>query len=62
MRVPTNRVIGLKPVEGESRSSLVFRARYHDPTIGRFLSRDPSAGLTTVPRSLNRYAPPWVMR
>jgi RHS repeat-associated protein len=33
-----------------------LRARYHDPAIGRFLSRDPLAGLVGVPQSLNRYA------
>jgi RHS repeat-associated protein len=33
-----------------------LRARYYDPAIGRFLSRDPFAGLVAVPQSLNRYA------
>jgi RHS repeat-associated protein len=33
-----------------------LRARYYDPTIGRFLSRDLFAGLVQVPQSLNRYA------
>jgi RHS repeat-associated protein len=33
-----------------------LRARYYDPAVGRFLSRDPLAGLVGVPQSLNRYA------
>jgi RHS repeat-associated protein len=33
-----------------------LRARYYDPAIGRFLSRDPFGGLVAVPQSLNRYA------
>jgi RHS repeat-associated protein len=33
-----------------------LRARYYDPALGRFLSRDPFAGLVAVPQSLNRYA------
>jgi RHS repeat-associated protein len=33
-----------------------LRARYYDPAIGRFLSRDPFAGLVAAPQSLNRYA------
>ena len=33
-----------------------LRARYYDSAIGRFLSRDPVAGVTGMPQSLNRYA------
>jgi RHS repeat-associated protein len=32
-----------------------LRARYYDPSIGRFMSRDRWAGLGAVPQSLNRY-------
>jgi RHS repeat-associated protein len=33
-----------------------LRARYHDAGVGRFMTKDPFAGLTMVPQSLNRYA------
>jgi RHS repeat-associated protein len=33
-----------------------LRARYYDPTLGRFMSRDPFAGFGTGPLSLNRYS------
>jgi len=33
-----------------------LRARYYDDSNGRFISRDPFMGPTTVPLSLNRYA------
>ena len=33
-----------------------LRARFYDPALGRFLSRDPVAGTETQPSSLNRYA------
>jgi len=32
-----------------------LRARYYDPTAGRFMGRDPFMGLTNNPQSLNRY-------
>ena len=32
-----------------------FRARFYDPAVGRFISRDPVFGSLTVPRSLNPY-------
>lgn len=32
-----------------------LRARYYDPTLGRFMSRDPFAGFASGPLSLNRY-------
>lgn len=32
-----------------------LRARYYDPSVGRFLSRDPLAGLARYPLSLNRF-------
>lgn len=33
-----------------------LRSRYYDPSIGRFLSRDPDPGSPDVPGTLNRYA------
>ncbi len=33
-----------------------LRARFYDPGSGRFLSRDPFAGMTVAPQSLNRYS------
>lgn len=33
-----------------------LRARYYDPSIGRFLSRDPLAGISEVPETTNRYS------
>jgi RHS repeat-associated protein len=33
-----------------------YRARYYDPALGRFLSKDPDWGSTRDPISLNRYA------
>jgi RHS repeat-associated protein len=33
-----------------------LRARYYDPSVGRFISRDPVGGLSRVPLSNNRYA------
>jgi hypothetical protein len=32
-----------------------LRARYYDPSIGRFLTRDPFGGFLVSPQSLNRY-------
>jgi len=32
-----------------------LRARYYDPALGRFLSRDPAKPLLTAPHELNRY-------
>ena len=38
-------------------ASLVFlRARYYDPALGRFMSRDPVWGIVDVPATMNRYA------
>lgn len=33
-----------------------MRARYYDPTIGRFISRDPVRGALSNPQSLNPYS------
>ena len=33
-----------------------LRARHYDPSIGRFMSRDPFAGVASSPLSLNRYS------
>ena len=41
------------------RSPYYLRARYYDPAIGRFLTRDPLLGSATMPQSLNRY--PYVL-
>lgn len=38
-----------------STNLLYLRARYYDPTIGRFLSRDPVAGFTANTQNLNQY-------
>lgn len=35
---------------------LYLRARYYDPGLGRFLSRDSWPGATSSPQTLNRYA------
>jgi len=41
----------------DPESSLYFlRARYYDPVLGRFISRDPVAGKLTNPQSQNPYA------
>jgi len=40
----------------DAASGLYYlRARYYDPALGRFLSRDPAEPLRTLPRALNRY-------
>jgi RHS repeat-associated protein len=40
----------------DSESGLTYlRARYYDPTIGRFSSRDPSSGTTSNPATQNGY-------
>jgi len=48
------------PSTGSGRaaaSGLIFlRARYYDPTVGRFLTRDTYPALAPAPQSLHRYA------
>ncbi len=39
-----------------NQSPYYLRARYYDPVIGRFFTRDPILGNLMSPRSLNRYA------
>lgn len=41
----------------DSRTNLLYlRARYYDPTTGRFLTRDPVSGFTSNTQDLNQYA------
>lgn len=41
----------------DPESSLYYlRARYYDPLIGRFISKDPIKGTLTLPQSQNPYA------
>jgi len=43
----------------DPESSLYYlRARYYDPLIGRFISKDPVKGPLTLPQSQNPYAHP----
>ena len=61
-RVPTQaQVTSAQPFQFTGQqvdyNGLVYlRARYYDPTSGRFLSRDPLAGSLLDPLSLNRYS------
>jgi RHS repeat-associated protein len=38
-----------------ARNFYYLRARYYDPAIGRFMSRDPMPGQQNQPQSLNQY-------
>jgi RHS repeat-associated protein len=42
--------------ENDSSGLVYLRARYYDPAVGRFLSRDPFPTQATDTQSLNRYA------
>ncbi len=44
--------------EHEDRETgfVYLRARFYNPVLGRFMSRDPFAGVGTNPQSLNRYS------
>ncbi len=43
--------------EWDEESGLYYyRARYYDPSIGRFISKNPSPGSLTNPQSLNEYS------
>ncbi|MBU7025275.1 MAG: hypothetical protein HXS40_14025, partial [Theionarchaea archaeon] len=41
--------------ERDSTGFYYYEARYYDPELGRFLTRDPLTGIGTSPQSLNRY-------
>jgi len=48
--------VGAFGVENDGMSGLFHMgARYYDPTIGRFIQRDPVRGFVSDPLSLNRY-------
>lgn len=43
--------------EARDESGLIYlRSRYYDPSIGRFISRDPFSGYKALPQSQNPYA------
>ena len=40
----------------DDETGLIYlRARYYDPSVGRFISKDPFEGFDTQPQTLNRY-------
>jgi RHS repeat-associated protein len=41
--------------EQDATGLYYYGARYYDPEIGRFITRDPAPGKTQTPQSLNRY-------
>jgi RHS repeat-associated protein len=41
--------------QNDPNGLLYLRARYYDPVIGRFLTRDPFRGFLFTPQSLNQY-------
>lgn len=47
--------VGEQTDEWPQTDYLYLRARYYDPVLGRFISRDPFAGNPIQPLSLNRY-------
>jgi RHS repeat-associated protein len=42
--------------QGAASGLIFLRARYYDPTTGRFLTRDPYPAYATQPATLHRYA------
>jgi RHS repeat-associated protein len=47
---------GFAGEQRDAASGLIFlRARYYDPALGRFLTRDPYPAYATVPGTLHRY-------
>jgi RHS repeat-associated protein len=42
--------------EQDATDLYYFGARYYDPDIGRFITRDPLTGTPATPQTLNRYA------
>ncbi len=52
-----NGSFGYAGEQQDAASDLTFlRARYYDPSTGRFLTRDPYPAYATVPSTLHRYA------
>jgi RHS repeat-associated protein len=48
---------GFAGEQQDPAAGLIFlRARYYDPTTGRFLTRDPYPAYATQPSTLHRYA------
>lgn len=55
-QVGTRNKFGYKGEALDPGTSLYYlRARYYDPTLGRFISQDPLSGFDREPQSLNRF-------